>query len=337
MLLLPPRPEMQRAFLEKDASYDGVFLTAVRTTGIFCRPVCPSQPKPENMEFFASPREALAAGYRPCLRCRPLENGAAPPEWVAQLIALAETRKLTDDDWTALGVTPERARRWFQTHHGLSFAAYLRRRKLGAAAARLREGAAIDDAVFDSGYESHSGFRDAFSKALSTTPGRAKDRAPLFAATFDSPLGPLVAAASEEGVALVEFAGPRALASAQSLGAVPGEHPLLTSLASELREYFDGARREFTLPLTPRGTPFQQGVWQELRRIPYGETISYDDLAARVGNRAAVRAVAQANGRNPISILIPCHRVIGKDGTLTGYGGGLWRKRHLLKLECNWV
>jgi AraC family transcriptional regulator of adaptative response/methylated-DNA-[protein]-cysteine methyltransferase len=215
----------------------------------------------------------------------------------------------------------------------MSFSAYLRRRKLGAAAARLREGAAIDDAVFDSGYESHSGFRDAFTKTLAITPGRAKQRAPRFASLLDTPLGALVTAASDEGVALVEFAGPRALASAQSLGAVPGEHPLLNALASELREYFEGARREFTLPLAPQGTGFQQRVWQELRCIPYGQTISYEDLAARLGNPAAVRAVAQANGRNPISILIPCHRVIGKNGALTGYGGGLWRKRLLLELE----
>ena len=114
---------------------------------------------------------------------------------------------------------------------------------------------------------------------------------------------------------------------------VPGQHPLLERLREELNEYFQGGRREFTLPLAPRGTPFQDKVWQELRRIPYGQTISYDELARRIGQPTAQRAVARANGMNYVAILIPCHRVIGKDGSLTGYGGGLWRKRLLLELE----
>jgi AraC family transcriptional regulator of adaptative response/methylated-DNA-[protein]-cysteine methyltransferase len=114
---------------------------------------------------------------------------------------------------------------------------------------------------------------------------------------------------------------------------VPGEHRLLDQLRRELQEYFAGQRRDFSVPLAPRGTPFQEKVWHELRRIPYGETISYDELARRIGQPTAQRAVARANGMNRICILIPCHRVIGKDGSLTGYGGGLWRKRLLLELE----
>jgi AraC family transcriptional regulator of adaptative response/methylated-DNA-[protein]-cysteine methyltransferase len=114
---------------------------------------------------------------------------------------------------------------------------------------------------------------------------------------------------------------------------VPSQHPLLDKLRQELEDYFQGGRREFTVPLVARGTPFQETVWQELRRIPYGETISYDELARRIDRQTAQRAVARANGMNCIAILIPCHRVIGKDGTLTGYGGGLWRKRLLLELE----
>jgi AraC family transcriptional regulator of adaptative response/methylated-DNA-[protein]-cysteine methyltransferase len=114
---------------------------------------------------------------------------------------------------------------------------------------------------------------------------------------------------------------------------VPGEHRWLKQLQTELKEYFAGKRKDFTVPLAPRGTEFQEAVWSQLRAIPFGETIAYDELARRVGRPAAQRAVALANGQNRIAILIPCHRVIGKDGSLTGYGGGLWRKRLLLELE----
>ena len=146
---------MERAYLRSDASYDGVLYIAVRTTGIFCRPSCPARkPKPENVEFFATPKEALFAGYRPCLRCRPLEGDAAPP-WVNRLLARVERRpdsRIRERDLRTMGVEPARVRRYFSTRYGLTFQAYCRARRLAQAFERIRQGGTVDDAVFDTGY-----------------------------------------------------------------------------------------------------------------------------------------------------------------------------------------
>jgi AraC family transcriptional regulator of adaptative response/methylated-DNA-[protein]-cysteine methyltransferase len=342
--LMPPRKELERALAAKDASYDGVFYTAVRTTGIFCRPSCPSRPNLENVEFFGSVKECLFAGYRPCKRCRPLEATGTPPEWVNELIRRVEADsdvRLKAEDLRSLGVTPERARRWFQQHYGMSFTAWCRGNRLAGAFMRLRQGTNLDEAGFDSGYESHSGFREAFTRAFGDAPGRSRRSGEcVVVAMIESPLGPLIAGANEKGIVLLEYTDRRMLENNLkrlrrrfNCGVVPGRHSLLDQLEQELKAYFEGSRRQFTLPLAARGTPFQEKVWAELRRIPYGETISYDELARRINHPTAQRAVARANGMNCVAILIPCHRVIGKDGTLTGYGGGLWRKRLLLELE----
>lgn len=157
---------------------------------------------------------------------------------------------------------------------------------------------------------------------------------------FDSPIGRLLAAATDDGICLLDYADGKLLDGNLQLmrrrfPAVfePGPHEWLQRLSDELTGYFDGHRTDFTVPVAVCGTPFQERVWQELRRIPFGETISYGELAARIGQPTAVRAVASANGQNRINLLIPCHRVIGKSGELTGYGGGLWRKRLLLDHE----
>jgi len=178
-------------------------------------------------------------------------------------------------------------------------------------------------------------------RALGTPPGRSRTGDdPVVVTMIESPLGPLLAAARDAGVRLLEYSdrrqlGPQLQAMAHRFGraVVPGEHPLLDRLRDELAGYFRGRRQVFSLPLLTDGTPFQEKVWEALRGLAYGETISYGELARRVGRPTASRAVAQANHQNRLSILIPCHRVVGKDGSLTGYGGGLWRKRLLLRLE----
>jgi AraC family transcriptional regulator of adaptative response/methylated-DNA-[protein]-cysteine methyltransferase len=339
---------MLRAFSRKDAGYDGVFFVAVKSTGIFCRPSCPSRPDPANVEFFGSVKDCLFAGYRACKRCRPLETNGAPPPWVAELMKRVEAapeRQLRAGDLRVLGVSPERARRWFKEHYGMSFVAWCRGQRLAGAFTQIRNGAKIDDVVFDSGFESHSGFRDAFSRTFGDAPGRARGTGgSIITEMIESPLGPLLAGASEEGICLLEYTDRRMLehnfeTMRRRFGCavVPGRHRLLDQLKAELGEYFAGKRRHFAVPLSARGTPFQEKVWNELRKIPHGETISYDELARRVGQPTAQRAVARANGMNRICILIPCHRVIGKDGSLTGYGGGLWRKRLLLDLERSYT
>ena len=342
--LLPDRVEMERAFASKDASYDGVFYIAVKTTGVFCRPSCPSRPQASNVEYFPSIKESVAAGYRPCKRCHPLEATGRPPEWVRALMARVQAAPdacIRARDLQALGVTPERARRWFKEHYGMTFAAWCRGNRLATAFRRMRKGDALDDAILDSGFESHSGFRDAFARVFGDAPGRSRrDGGHIAATVLETPFGPVVAGASDRGVALLQYNDGRQLkktlediAGRFDCAVVPAKHDLLEQLGSELGEYFGGTRREFSVPLELRGTPFQEKVWYELQTIPYGQTISYDELARRIGQPNATRAVANANRVNCVCILIPCHRVIGKDGTLTGYGGGLWRKRLLLELE----
>jgi len=340
----PPREEMVRAFLGGDAAYDGVFYTAVKTTGIFCRPACPARkPLPQNVEFFATVREAMFAGYRPCKRCTPLDAPGRPPAWVAGLIERIERRpeeKVRAADLRAMGIDPGRARRWFKAHYGMTFGAFGRARRLSGALEAIRKGGTVDDAVFESGYESHSGFRDAFARVFGTTPGQGESVDAISLSWIDSPVGPLIAGADDRGVCLLEFSDRRMLeAQLQTLRKrlgrtlVPGTHPHLDQLRTELAEYFDRKRKVFTFPLHAPGTPFEERVWKALLTIPYGEVRSYTDIANAVGAPKAVRAVGRANGMNRIAIVIPCHRVIGKDGSPVGYGGGLWRKQRLLDLE----
>lgn len=341
---LPPREEMWAACTGRDASYDGVFFTAVRTTGIFCRPTCPARkPRPEHVEFFASARDALFSGYRPCRRCRPLEEPEAPPSWLRDLLARIEedpTRRWTDRDLRDLGLHPDRVRRWFQKQHGMTFHAYGRARRLGLALARIREGKTVTEAAFDHGYDSLSGFGEAFQKVLGAPARRASAGTVLLLHRVSTPLGPMIAGATDEALCLLDFADRRMLErqlrsvrGRLRAAAVPGCNTVLEQTEAEMAEYFAGKRRRFTVPLHTPGSEFLQSVWERLRKIPYGETLSYAEMARDIGRPKAVRAVARGNGSNPVSIMIPCHRVIGSDGSLTGYGGGLWRKQRLLELE----
>jgi len=342
--LLPDPAAMYRALVERDTTYEGVFVAGIRSTGIFCRPGCPARrPREEGVEFFAEAGAALLAGYRPCLRCRPLEPAGAIPAWLRPLVEAVEAdpaRAWRDADLRELGLEPGRVRRWFRAHHGMTFQAYARERRLGAALGSLREGAAIVEVGLDQGWESLSGFREAFGRLVGEPPGRGRTRAPIHLARMLTPLGPMVAAAIDAGVCLLEFADRRMLPLqlrrlSQFVGGVPapGGHPHLTSLEVELSAYFAGERKVFATPLVLAGTPFQEATWRWLREIPAGETRTYGEGARDIDHPTAVRALARAVGDNRLAILVPCHRVVGADGRLTGYGGGLWRKRRLLGLE----
>lgn len=334
---------MLRASVKRDTSFDGTFYVAVRTTNIFCLPSCPSRkPLPQNVEFFVSAREAMLAGFRPCLRCKPLEL-SQPPQWAEELLARIESepsQRITNTDLRAAGVDPARARRWFQRTYGMTFQGYCRARRMGEALKRIRDGEPSDDVALGSGYESHSGFRDAFQNATGTTPGRV-ERDCVITALLPSPLGTLIAGATADGVCLLEFTDRRMLEhqlkvvrSRFRAAVVPGNNAHLDSLRDELAAYFAGTLKDFTVPLVSPGTPFEQRVWSALRAIPYGGTASYEEIALAIGeSAAAARAVGRANGMNRIAIVIPCHRVITKQGTLGGYGGGVWRKQRLLELE----
>ena len=340
---LPSREAMLTALRERDASYDGQFFAAITTTGIFCRPSCSARkPKPENVVFYPSARGALQAGFRPCRRCHPLEEAGRTPEWAARLIARVEaepTRRLRDADLRAEGLDPASVRRYFQTTYGLTFHSYSRIRRLGAAFAGLTGGQSIDEVVFGTGWESHSGFRDAFGKATGRPPGQvAADFIRL--AWIETPMGRMIAGATADAVCLLEFPDRRmidtqleTLRQRYRQPLLPGPSPLLDQVQVQLQEYFAGERRQFDLPLEYPGSEFQRRVWDALRAIPYGATRSYAELARELEVPGAARAVGRANGQNRIAILIPCHRVVAADGSLGGYGGGLWRKLRLLETE----
>jgi AraC family transcriptional regulator of adaptative response/methylated-DNA-[protein]-cysteine methyltransferase len=331
-----PRPDvMYRALLERDPAFEGIFYVGVKTTGIFCRPTCRVRtPKRENVEFFPSVNEALHAGFRPCMRCPPL---------VAQLLAEVEsdpTGRLRDIDLAERGIEPSTARRAFKRYCGMTFQAYHRARRMGLALAGVRQGKSMLDLQLDHGFESGSGFRTAFNRLLGTAPSRAQGVDCLYARWIETPLGPMLALADDRGLVLLEFIDRRGLERElqtlpRKLGRsiLPGAHRYLEQIDRELASYFAGRSLEFLTPIAMGGSPFQRAVWNALLTIPPGTTRSYADIASAIGSRAAVRAVGRANGDNPLCLIVPCHRVIGADGTLTGYGGGLWRKQWLLEHE----
>jgi AraC family transcriptional regulator of adaptative response/methylated-DNA-[protein]-cysteine methyltransferase len=342
---------MYRALVERDQSFEGLFFACVRTTGIFCRPTCHARkPKPENVEYASTIQEALHRGYRPCLLCEPMSAGAAAPNWLAPLLEEIKQHpdlRLRDHDLRVRGLDPVQVRRTFKRGFGMTFQAYQRAIRLGTAMKALHEGTPTIDAGMEAGFESDSGFRDAFVRVFGETPGRARGTVLLTATWIETPLGPMLAIAGDAGLELLEFVDRRALEtelrelrastrfarSAQAAAIVPGDHPILKQTADQLREYFAGTRRDFDLPLNQRGSAFQLAAWQALREIPYGETRSYTDMARRVGSPGAVRAIGRVNGQNQIAIVVPCHRVIRADGSLCGYGGGRWRKQWLIDHE----
>ncbi len=342
--LLPPPETMYRALVKRDTSFEGIFCVGVRTTGTFCRPTCSAKkPARENVDFFASPSEALDAGYRPCLRCHPLDPTAPPPLLIERLRAEVERApggRLTDKELLSMSIDPSTARRQFKRHYGMTFQAYHRARRLGLALREVRRGSRVDQARNGSGFGSESGFREAFTKMFGEAPSVAKAQTGLFAQRIETPLGPMIAVSDDEGVRLLEFIDRRATESELSIlrarlrtNIVPGEHRHLDTLRSQLADYFSGKSFEFDVPLAPVGSPFQLRAWKILRSIPVGETRSYSWMAKQLGDAEMRRAAGRANGQNMICIVIPCHRVIRADGTLCGYGGGLWRKKWLLEHE----
>src|SRR5205807_7837253 len=243
--LLPPPDTMYRALVNRDPSFEGIFYAGVRTTGIFCRPTC-SAKKPErmNVDFFATPSEALHSGYRPCLRCQPMDPDQPPPKLIARLRAEVDQApggRLTDKELAAMSIDPSTARRQFKRHYGMTFQAYHRARRIGVALRDVRRGAHVDEAKNGSGFESNSGFRDAFTIIFGETPTAAKTQAGLFAQRIDTPRGAMLAVADDEGLRLLEFVDRRATERELSIlrkrlrtNVVPGEHRHLDAVHLQL-------------------------------------------------------------------------------------------------------
>ncbi len=327
-LFMPDRKTMYNALLNKDSSFEGIFFVGVKTTGVFCRPTCTARkPKEENVDFFSTAKEALQYGYRPCKICKPMQFNGETPDWLKDLIKEIEENKITkfkDADLRERNIDPARIRRWFKKHHGMTFQSYLRLLRVNKAFGQIKYGEKILESAFDTGYESLSGFTEAFKKTTGFSPSQSKDKRIVNVTRILTPLGPMFAGAVDEGICLLEFVDRRMLETQitrlkKYLNAefVPGKNKHFDKLNKQLKEYFEGKRKDFDLPLVLDGTEFQQKVWKELQRIPYGKTRSYQEQAIALGNPKAIRAVAKANGDNRIAIIIPCHRVIGKDGQLS--------------------
>lgn len=333
-----------QALVAKDPSFEGTFFAGIKTTGIFCRPTCTARkPKRENVEFFASAKDAILKGYRACKVCHPMEKSGSTPEYVDRVLRLLDedpSLKLKDYDLLKLDIEPSKIRRWFLKNHGITFHAYQRMYRINTAFKKLQTGTSVTDIAFDSGYESLSGFNDSFKKVFGVSPKNSKEKRVIDFTRIETDLGTMVVCATDKGVCLLEFSDRKGLetelkqlAKYHNANIVQGHNKYFKQLKEELNAYFEGRLKEFKVPLDISGTDFQKQVWQALVEIPYGTTSSYLSQAEVLDKPSSVRAVANANGMNKIAIIIPCHRVVGSDGSLTGYAGGLWRKRKLIDLE----
>jgi AraC family transcriptional regulator of adaptative response/methylated-DNA-[protein]-cysteine methyltransferase len=328
------------AFMRRDRGWDGRIIGAVKTTGIYCKPSCPARrPKRENVEFFVSADEARAAGYRPCLRCKPDEVGR-DREAIAKAVRFIEQSEEPPslaELAEAVSYAPHHFQRLFKRDLGVSPAEYARGLRSRRAEAALAQNGRVTDAVYDAGYASPSGFYSDAKERLGMTPSAWRDGgrgATIRWTNFDSPLGPMLIAATSKGICRLTFDDSEAsLERRFPNAAIVKDDGGLRGLVEGALAAIESPLAARDLPIDVAGTAFQEAVWRELRKIPAGETRSYAEIAAAIGQPKAVRAVGTANGDNHVAVLIPCHRVIRSDGSLGGYAGGLERKRKLLAAE----
>jgi AraC family transcriptional regulator of adaptative response/methylated-DNA-[protein]-cysteine methyltransferase len=341
---LPNHDTLYQALLDRNTNYDGQAYVGVATTGVFCRLTCPARkPKTENCTFYSSVGECIEAGYRACKRCHPLKPMALADPAIAALLTALDERpeyRWSELDIERLGFDLSTIRRSFKRQFGMTFLEMARQRRLRDGFGTLAEGGKVIDAQLDARFESASAFRASFAKLLGRTPSNLDSNSILFADWVPTPLGDMISVSSRSQLHLLEFVDRKALKT--ELGKLEkiakgklgiGKTNSGEQIKAELSAFFDGKSANFATPLAFSGSPFAQSVWNELIRIPPGVTRSYSEIANRIGQPTATRAVARANGANQIALVVPCHRVIGADGSLTGYGGGLWRKQKLLEIE----
>lgn len=344
LFALPDPDRLYDALIARDQSFDGQVFVCVSSTGVFCRLTCPARkPKRENCTFYPTINECMQAGFRPCKRCHPLQAAAlADPAITVLLDALDKQPDLrwSEEDVIRLGYDPSTVRRSFKRQFGMTFLEMARQRRLREGFATLAVGGKVITAQHEASFESASAFRAAFARLLGCAPGELQADRLLRATWIPTPLGDMIAVSSRSHLHLLEFVDRKALptelkrlqdGTRERIGI--GTMPPSEQAAAELADYFAARSDRFTTPLAVSGSAFTQRVWDALRAIPAGETRSYSDIARQIGHPTAVRAVARANGVNQIALMIPCHRVIGADGSLTGYGGGLWRKQRLIEIE----
>ncbi len=335
---------LYQALLDRDPRFDGQAYVCVASTGIFCRLTCPARkPLRKNCIFHDSIGQCIEAGFRPCKRCHPLRPAAEEDPMIAQLLQALENapdKRFSEPDIAAIGFDLSTVRRSFKRHFGMTFLEMARQRRLREGFESLSHGAKVITAQHQASFDSASAFRTAFAKLLGCAPSSLRQGGLLRADWIATPLGDMIALSSAQHLHLLEFverkALPRELERLQKT--VKGDLGLgrfapTDQIEAELAAYFSGQSADFNTPIALQGSDFQKQVWRALQDIPAGEIRSYGALAASLGRPSASRAVAQANGANQLAIIIPCHRVMGADGSLTGYGGGLWRKQRLAEIE----
>ena len=329
------------AFARRDRSFDGRFVIGVLTTGIYCRPSCAArQPKRENVRFFADGGAARAAGLRACKRCRPDEVARDEAAVLAAIDEIKSSEGLPrlEELAQAVGYSPTHFQRVFARATGLSPAAYARALREERAREALASGGSVTEAIYEAGFEAASRFYDSMEGKLGMAPSawvKGGAGVTIRWAVVESSLGPMLVAATDKGVCRLSFGRgreelERLFANAELVEG--GEE--FTALVQRVVAAIDDPASGREIPVDVRGTAFQERVWQELRRIPPGETRSYAEIAAAAGNPTAVRAAGSANGANHVPVLIPCHCVIRSDGSLGGYAYGLDIKRELLAREA---
>ena len=333
-----------QALVERKPDFVGIFYVGVTTTSIFCIATCRARkPKPENVVFYDSVKDALDNGFRPCKICKPTENAEEAPKPVLeamQLVRANPKEKVSDGMLRTQGIAPEMVRRWFNKNFGMTFQAYQRMYRVNVAYQELKQGKNTTAAAYDAGYESLSGFGYTYKKLLGNSPQNSLENDPVLINRVTTPLGPMFVGATSQGICLLEFTDRKRLENEfkdlQRLlktRIIAGENVHIKQVKKELAEYFAGTRKTFEVALHTPGTDFQNQVWKALDTIAYGTTATYSQQAEKIDKVSAVRAVGTANGANRISIIIPCHRVVGTNGKLTGYGGGLARKQWLIDFE----
>ena len=330
--------------MARDARQDGNFVFAVRTTGVYCRPSCPSRrPRRESVEFFRTPQDAERAGYRACLRCKPTEISSQTQAMLRarQLLDHAEGTITLAELSKQVKMSPFHLQRMFKRATGLSPHEYQSARRMQLLKAELRRSEDVTRAIYEAGYSSPSRLYERSHAQMGMTPGayrRGGQGETIHYAVTPSALGNMLVAATARGLSAVRFGDSSAALEAELRrefrnADLQRDDRALASYVRPLLVALEGGDAAIELPLDVKATAFQKRVWEALRRIPRGQTRSYAEVAEELGDRRAVRAVARACATNPVALAVPCHRVVRSDGNLAGYRWGVERKRQLLKLE----
>ncbi len=335
---------MYKACVDKDATFEGQFITAVKTTGIFCRPICTARkPKFENVEFYKTTDEALKNGYRACKICKPLENLGQTPAYISELIKELDSDaslKIKDADLLQRALEPHTVRRWFLKNHQMTFHSFQRMYRINSAFKKIQKGESIISVAFDTGYESLSGFNDSFRSILGKAPSKSKQTKIINITRLETPIGIMIACAVEEGICILQFADSKTLEKELKIlskkltaNIIQGQNKHLDLLKKEINDYFDGKRQTFSVKLFFECTQFQQAVWKQLKTISFGTTRTIEQQASIMNKQKSYRAIATASNANKILLVLPNHRLIIDDKSLLDFNGGEQRKNWLLAFE----